>query len=95
MKRTLAAPLVAVSLLAAGLTACSTGSTDATDAGRLGLDGRLAERVLDGDREGVGLGRGGRGGLGPRVGGVGGAGAAGGEAGGQKGGRDQGCGDAA
>ena len=33
MKRTLAAPLVAVSLLAAGLTACSTGSTDATDAG--------------------------------------------------------------
>ncbi len=33
MKRTLAAPLVAVSLLAAGLTACSTGSTSATDAG--------------------------------------------------------------
>ena len=33
MKRTLTAPLVAVSLLAAGLTACSTGSTSATDAG--------------------------------------------------------------
>ena len=31
MKRTLAAPLVAVSLLAAGLTACSTGSTDAAE----------------------------------------------------------------
>lgn len=33
MKRTLAAPLVAVSLLAAGLSACSTGSTSAADSG--------------------------------------------------------------